>query len=894
MTLITHLQNLDDDSLVLAATERVSRHLKMQSALLQSVSGKRSWFAKGKICTVPQWIEQAWLDLLPDEQLLYPVQELAVVKSVADRSGLLPETLISSTSTARRIAQAYSQFIKFQLPADPDRFKFKREYEVFWQWRQLIEDDCRKNGYIFRAELPARVLRAIQEGAVKAPRKVVLVGVLYMNPSERAIFDLLRSMGTEVVELAHDDDLAQPTLVRAHTQSDEFEHVAEWVNETLKPYIQTPHAAPSIALLVPDMQSYQTPLVEALTLTVSPASLVPPKGGVEVREPWDISSGATLGSRPMIRAAMDILSITSSKADSDTFSRVLRSSWVGGSATEGANRAIADIWMRENNGLGMRGADFLRSLEACKTPCPGFAERFRKVLEAQDAVDEKLYPSEWSEFFAQSLRVMGWPCAETLSSANYQTLDAWEEALKVFRSLDYQLGPCSYERAFMWAREIVDTKLFQPRLSHVAPVAIMSYQDAVGLHFDHVWVIGASNKVLPMAADPNPFLPIELLADAGVPEATGEGQLAKAQRLVEALLATSDNIVVSSHEHDDRGSSQGASELFGVWPAAERSKSEWLGFKGNMVGTLNRDLYYPETIPAVSDDELSVLTGGVSIFKNYAHEPFFAFACNRLRAKPFPTPVFGFDPRIQGTMLHLCLELFWREVRTQSRLKAMSGDELAACLSAVIEQASVQLLYKLQWRYGRQLIRLEQGRLHSLLTAWMVQEVAREWEFEVVAFEHRTEVDVFGVPLTVTMDRTDKVTTPAGEVFHLLIDYKSGGNFKFNSLNATTLKEPQLPIYATSVEPSKLGIPSVDGITLAQVNAKRMHLHTRSAHTALLVGGRPSKNDVATLPAWEGQVEAWADALNEMAKGFLSGNGVLSAFDKALPMGYEHLEPVIR
>ena len=157
MSLIAQLQSLTDETLVLASTERVSRHIKMQSALLQSVAGKRTWFAKGKIRTVTQWIEEVWLEQLPNEQLLFPVQELAVVKSVADRSGLLPDNLISSTSTARRIAQAYSTFIKFNLPADADRFRFKREYEVFWQWRALIQEDCRQNGCVFRAELPGLV-----------------------------------------------------------------------------------------------------------------------------------------------------------------------------------------------------------------------------------------------------------------------------------------------------------------------------------------------------------------------------------------------------------------------------------------------------------------------------------------------------------------------------------------------------------------------------------------------------------------------------------------------------------------------------------------------------------------------------------------------------------------
>jgi len=893
MSLIAHLQKLDDDTLVLAATERVSRHIKMQSALLQSVSGKRSWFAKGKIRTVTQWIEEVWLEQLPNEQLLFPVQELAVVKSVADHSGLLPENLISSTSTARRIAQAYSTFIKFKLPTDPDRFRFKREFEVFWQWRSLIEDDCRKNGCVFRAELPALVLEALQNAAIAAPQKIVMVGVLYMNPSERAVIDQLKAMGSEVIELDFEEEASKPKLCRAVTQADEFEHVAEWVNAALKPYIQTPHAAPTIALLVPDMEAYQAPLIEALTMTVSPASLLPSSDGTEAREPWDISSGATLGARPMIRTAMGILSITNRKAEADIFSRVLRSSWVGGHSVEGAQRALVDVWLRENNGLNMGGKDYLRALGACKTHCNIFTENLRRVLAAQEDDGGERYPSEWAEFFKASLSMMGWPEAESLSSANFQTLEAWDEALKVFRSLDYQLGPCAYERAFMWLREVVDTRSFQPRLGHVAPVSIMTYGDAVGLSFDHVWMLGATNKTLPQPADPSPFLPIELLADAGVPEATSDGQLAKAQRVVQALMGTSSDITVSCFEHDDRGSNVGASELFGPWPAAMRCGAVWTGFTGNEVGSLDRVCYEPETVPPVDDEERKNLKGGVSVFQNYAAEPFFAFACNRLGAKEFPVPVIGFDPRIQGTMLHLCLEHFWTEVRTQAALKAFTQEQLITQLDDAIEKASVRLLYKLQWRYGRRLIGLEQGRLRSLLMAWMEVEKEREHPFEVVGFESRTEVNVFGVDLTVTLDRTDNIFPPDGKVYSMLFDYKSGANFTFKRLNAERLLEPQLPIYATQVSPEALGIKSIEGVSLAQVNAKKMHIHTRSSFTAKLGGGSAGKNDVCTPSEWAAQVQAWNTTLEEMAEGFLAGDGHLSAFDKALPMGYEHLQSLL-
>lgn len=122
MSTLLELQSITDKTLILASTERVARHLKLQASLLQSLAGNRTWFAKGQIKTVTAWIESAWLDLMPDEQLLFPVQELAVVKGIADRSSLLPDNLISSMSTARRVNQAHAQVLKYQIPLDRERF----------------------------------------------------------------------------------------------------------------------------------------------------------------------------------------------------------------------------------------------------------------------------------------------------------------------------------------------------------------------------------------------------------------------------------------------------------------------------------------------------------------------------------------------------------------------------------------------------------------------------------------------------------------------------------------------------------------------------------------------------------------------------------------------------
>lgn len=191
---------------------------------------------------------------------------------------------------------------------------------------------------------------------------------------------------------------------------------------------------------------------------------------------------------------------------------------------------------------------------------------------------------------------MGWPGSKELDSTNFQTLKAWDEALTLFRTLDTQLGRVEYPRAYMWLREIIDTRQFQPRISHVAPVSILGYEDAIGLHFDAVWVLGASSTVLPARVEPSPFLPLELQVAAGIPGASSEGALAQAEKVVAALLSTSADVTVSCPSHNDKGASVSCSELFGSWPAAAPSVHTHGLFVDQLLGILDRSQVVPETV----------------------------------------------------------------------------------------------------------------------------------------------------------------------------------------------------------------------------------------------------------------------------------------------------------
>lgn len=902
MNYLNELSKLEDGTIVLAATERVARHLKMQSALLQAVEGRKAWFAKGSIKTITNWIETAWLNLMPAEQLLFPIQELAVVKGVIDSSGLLPETMISSTGTARRVAKAYSLVQKYQIEMDQERFRFKREFEVFYEWVGQIDAACKRDGWVFRSKLPELLIEAVRAGAVPLPQKVVIVGLIEMNPSERQLFEVLRSLGTEVVDIPTTDLIAEPNHLRPNNQADELSAAAQWANGLLSAHVDNPLGAPNIAILVPDVRQYQMPLIEALALHVSPGVYFPSKESGEVLAPWDISSGATLGSRPIIRAAMDALAITPDQADLEVFSRVLRSPWIGGGCFEASSRALLDIWLRENMGLSMGGNDFLRAVGSYKGAVPDFRSRLTNHLGTFTNGDQARYPSEWAAQFITALSDFGWPGSIDLNSEDFQTLNAWEDALAVFRSLDGQLGTITQPRANMWLREVIDTKQFQPRIAHVAPISILGFEEAIGLRFDNVWILGASNSVLPLRVDPSPFIPAEMQASAGIAEASGDGSLEKARKIVASLLSICDDVTVSCPAHGDKGSAIGPCDLFGAWPGVVSTQTNSGALVSGLLGKLDRTIFDPEVVPPVTDEELPFIKGGVRIFEDYAEAPFFAFVRSRLAVSEFPEPSIGLDPRMQGTMLHLTLERFWSEVKKSKTLKGMDRAAVEAKVLDAVSEASDKLLNKFIWRYGARVIALERMRLCTLMMDWLDLELQREFDFEVLGFEEGFDLVIGDIALTVKVDRRDRVflKDDESEYRDIVIDYKSGKKINFAGLNAGTLTEPQLPIYATKIDYTALIGKPIDGIALAQVNSDAIGFHTRSNFTGGLVERKkPGKGDVSTDPAWTAQVEAWEQSLDEMAAGFMAGVAQME-FDgegvgsRVLPMGYEYIAPITR
>ena len=76
-----------------------------------------------------------------------------------------------------------------------------------------------------------------------------------------------------------------------------------------------------------------------------------------------------------------------------------------------------------------------------------------------------------------------------------------------------------------------------------APIQVLGALESAGLEFDALWASGLTDEAWPLVARPNPFIPPALQRKAGIPEASAEASLARAQRITAGWLGAAAEVV---------------------------------------------------------------------------------------------------------------------------------------------------------------------------------------------------------------------------------------------------------------------------------------------------------------------------------------------------------------
>jgi len=835
-----------DGHLVLTVNERLSRYLHKQFDLEQQRRGLSAWL-RPNILSLSAWLSRCQPNLpgMPaflNHAQLQRVWEMIIEEDV-EHTG---NHLLQTSQTARRALQAHHLLVSYQ--ADFDAQLAADDHRAFLRWRSAWMKQAKRNAWHDPAELPLLVSSALIAGHLRLPDKIFLAGFDELAPDLQQLCNAMASRGTALESW---QPASSPTDASRLAADDPFTEVslcARWIRQLLS---ADPLA--SIAVVVPQFEAYRSLIEQVFTAELAPQLLAQ---GDESQPVFNMSLSQSLDREGVVHAALRLLR-SGMQISHEDVSWLLQTPYVGNAVSESAARAQIDRELRRLRRFDWRLSRLVkvvtRLAETYSLAVPGGLALLDALSKGQQTSTRQL-PGAWAESFTNLLRQLGWPGERGLSSREFQAVEHFRNCLAQLASLDVVANRLGRAEAVRILSRLVNATEFQPEGGD-PPVQVLGALESSGMVFDHLWILGLTDKALPRAPAPNPFIPLPVQRRHAMQRSSAEREYKYAEQVTRRLLAASADIVVS-WPRMATGMQQRPSPL--IANLAERQP----GFAATSAPDRVIWAGRPELEKMTDSQGPALVTrkafsGGTGIIKDQALCPFRAFAHHRLRAEGLDVPEIGIDNLSRGTLAHTVLELFWNDVGDQAALHALGEAALDAKIRVAVDAALKRLEKERRHDLPARQRQIEADRLSMIARQWLGIE-ARRGAFQVTVAEKNHRVKVGNLTIRTRIDRIDELADGTMAV----IDYKTGRPDPTQWLDER-VTEPQLPLYCLGLERSSIG-----AVMFAQVRSKALECCFRGL--------------ARETEAWPGAKSRKLAALfNE--KGWESLDDVLSHWDKVLP-----------
>lgn len=859
------LDLIDDDTTLISVNRRLSRAVTEAYAQRRVAAGDTAWRSPDVI-PFSAWAERAWRasaghDAQTRQSLLRPWQERLLweqlvrrYSSAADESG----APLAAGPAARRARDAFALVRAWRISLDAPEFGFSAESSAFRTWARAFTALCRDAGWVNLVDAQGALAEPARLAAARPRRRVVFAGFDTLTPQQLAIRAALSDCGVTVIDAERPQRKAEVVYRSFDDSERELEAAAVWARRRL---LQAPESR--IGVVVPELHRMR-PMVERIfDEALSPGSAMP--GRDAGARQFNLSYGVPISRIAVVADALIALKLSRHRIELAEAGRLLRSPYIAGGSTALAQRAMADARLRDT-GEPEVGLEFLASRAG---PDPILHSALRNLLRLRDTAPPRQALSAWSEFFSGWLAGLGWPGERTPDSSEYQAVETLRALLDELAAMAAVAGPVGLDRALSLFLKLADEQLFQPA-SGPAPVQILGVLETAGLYFDGLWISGLHDGAWPPPPEPDPFVPVSLQRDAGVPTSSPDGQLNLAQRRMDDWQGAADRVVVSypGFEQDEllRPSPLLAGAKFERGDAAEDSAS------GDFSTALNRD---GATLESMSDEKAPPMTdvnisrGGASVLEDQAACPFRAFARWRLHAEGVPVAASPLDARVRGNLAHAVLSDLWSGLCTWKQLNALSSDALDALIVAAVERALARERRERPDTLRGNFARVERDRLCKLIRDWIEVEKRRA-PFEVAAREQEIEAELGPLNIRVRPDRVDRLEDGA----RFVIDYKTG-SAEVRDWFSERPDDPQIAVYTLLLEARDTGDP-VAGAAYGVLKRGALGFAGLAAREGLAEGVKTlseTKVQAAkTVDDWSALKTEWRHTLDVLARSFAEGD----------------------
>jgi len=866
------LSAVKQGAVLITVNQRLARTLSTQLEEALLAEGAVAW-PSFNIVAYDHWLSQLWQScsesaaVASNEYLLTSEQSLVLWEQVINASD--ESILLNISATAKAAASARMLSCQWNISSDIGYADGKEDVTAFARWHDEYKKYLSKNAWVDRASLVSKIKEVlIKEGF--AGKQCIFAGFDVFTASQLELIGILEEQGVQISQFVAANQNIQQRHFCAGDVKDELMCMAQWAKEQL---LAKPSAR--IGIVVPDLTAKHAALESAFQAVFYPDLIYPTQ--LPTTKPYNISLGRPLANYAIIKQVFRGLSLFNKELALADLSALLRSPFIVAGESEWSARATFEAELRNQGFLSITLKQLVRRLQA-KESCPELFTASAKLLAYKKAAPNRILASEWAVVFRDVFEIAGWQGERTISSVEFQVLQAWDGVLQDLARLDRVLSVINLDAAIAQLNKIAKARLFQPETAPAA-IQVMGLMEAAGHNFDALWVCGLDALSWPAPANPNAFLPLLEQRKQGLVQACSELQYSLAKVITKKWQTAAATVIFSYPAFIDETATI-ASPLIADIEVIDRASllsSEPVSPLSQQLATNELTEQVDNNAPAVTDNTQS--KGGVGIIKDQSACPFKAFAHYRLQARALNEPEPGIDAMLRGSLVHACLEGLWLELKTQQALLDLTDQQrqdLVEKITQVVVEKQSQYEPLLAGRFGQ----LEAARLQKVLLDWLLVDAARE-PFAVSDVEFKQAINIDKLHINTTVDRID--TLPDGTM--AIIDYKTG-SARPSAWFAERMEEPQLPLYTVFSE------HNIQSIAFAQVK-KGDHKYAgitnvESSFSAL----KTIEKEKASTANWESQLTQWKGSITSLANEYIRGYAAVEPSPKACE--YCDLSPLCR
>jgi len=843
---------------VLTPNLRLARGLARDFDREQAAAGLLTW-ESADILPFGALVQRLWEDAVYSSEgsavplLLTPAQEQASWEECLRQAGA-EQQLVALAPAAAQCRDAWKLAHEWRLAERLTQAQ-SVDTRAFADWSSRYERATRERSQTDAARLPDAIAPLLAKSALALPRAIALFGFDQVTPQATDFLDALAARGCEVLEVAVPSRERRSCRVELTEAKDEIEAAARWARARLEA-----DPAARIGVVVPDLAQTRSRVRRVFSRIMRPGHLLAEPGAF----PFDISLGAPLADFPIVADALLVLELAAGGAAFEHASRVVRSPFIAGAESELGIRARLDARLRGRCGPRVSLEALVRLCNSANAPRAAIlVEKLEALARLRSAeLTGKKGLSQWAKSFSEALRLAGFPGERTLDSAESQALARWHELLGELAAVERGCAKMDCGDALRRMGQLARDAIFQPEGAD-APILIAGVLESAGLEFDHLWVMGLTDDAWPLAARPNPFVPVTLQRSAGVPQADPSSSLELDRRITSGWMRAADEVVFSHSRM------KGESELSPSPLIAGIAAAKLEDLRIAPAPSLRDAIRRAGTIETLDDSRAppppaGAVSGGTGLFRDQGACPFRALAKYRLGCgDPPESPRPGLDPRDRGSIVHAMLAELWRSLGSRQRLEDAGERELDSIIAASVDKAVESVKRYRPDVLGGVFGRLERERLARLARDWLAEERARA-DFTVSAIEDKQPATFGGVTVNLKLDRMDEVPGFG----HFVIDYKTG-KANPSGLALPRIDEPQLPMYA-------LSRPNVAAVAIAHVRTGEMAFRGLAKADGVARGvepvGKGSTKVAKMYSTWADAMGRWKAELEAIGAAFAAGD----------------------